>query len=154
MQTLSILTETLDEIKHVSMRIVNECLPLMKELAKGDSNMIDEIWDELDIDDDQEEKVKRNIDAYLKDVVLGYVTDSENILKEIDIFTKAVSKGDQEIEDKSNQMPFFSEVWFGDAYDSEKIDGLLALLEDLKDQVLVANEDTIFDTAVAQFSNE
>jgi len=80
---------------------------------------------------DNDELTEDEIDDYYNRAIKNYIDDSKRIKSELNTFVDTILNG------KMNELSddaFLSQVWSGDAYDNDKIQGLVDLYEDLHEQ--------------------
>jgi len=68
----------------------------------------------------------------LQDVILEKIEDAKRVSKEIDKFITNLTS--LESSDNSD-TPFLNQVWSGDVYDAEEVNGMIALKTDLQTQL-------------------
>jgi len=149
MNNLNEMTKVINKIVDISNKNIKKALPLMKELENIDSDMVEEFMESVD------EIGKQMALELLQDTVLGLVRDSETVIKEINNFSGSVIQGEEALEEGEEEYPFLMQVWCGDIYGKEKVDGLRELCQDLKEQQSKLNEESIIEYAIKQLkSNE
>lgn len=126
------------EITEVSKKILCNTLELMNSLQDEDSEYVDDVLDHMDEDFD---RVK--ILEALQNISVSFIGDAETVDNEIGNFKP---KKDENYKD--DKCPYLSQVWNGDIYDQMEDEGLEALLEDLKGQLLKVTEENLIQSAV------
>ena len=144
MNRLNNLTNTLNLIEKYSREIIAECIPIMEQLKDPESELVGEVLES--VKDVSKPKALKT----LQDICLDLVEDSEKIVKEIESFSDAVVQGEEAIDEGEDEYPFLMEVWCGDIYEKENLNGLKELAKDLKGQLSEVDEDKIIEEAIFQ----
>lgn len=133
MSKFAVLAKVLKQLNVTSKKILESSLKLMKQIQYTDSEFVDDLIDARGLEDDG--NIDRN--ALLNDLQqasLGWTHDAESVRREIDSFI--VEEDDiYTVNADPDVCPFLTEVWNGDSYDKTGVEGLTALLEDLKVQL-------------------
>lgn len=141
MNKLNQLTTLLNKINDHSSGIIDNVYPIIKELKKDDSELIEDLLDDVDIEKSEGLKILRGL-------AVSLIEDATKITREIDSFTNAILQGDDIVENNVDNYPFLAEVWFGDLYGESDIEALQILEGDIYKQYMSSNEDAIYDNAV------
>jgi hypothetical protein len=88
---------------------------------------------------------KDKLPIALKAQVSEWLNDATTVLHELDLF---IVYNDTGFSFNFEGCPFLSEVWNGDTYDHQGIDGFVKLDEDLKNQFKLANREKLFETVI------
>lgn len=140
--------ETLDSTKNLSKKILSRMIEIMKQIDDSDSEFLENFFEMLDPNESLTIDQKNRALEELKNSSLKIVADSQTILEEFSDFEKTLIRGgDDEIE-KLENCDFLKEVWFGDVFEKDHLDGLLALVEDLENQFKMANQRIFMDTCI------
>jgi len=147
MEDLSKLTNLLNDIGKESKKILQTSLPILKELANEDNDIVDSVIDEHDgyISSDQ-------ACDFLRETTTQLTEDAQKVIREIDTFAKFLVRGETEFEEHEEDYPFLAQVWWGDTYPEDKIGGLNFLLEDLRKCSEKMNTDYIIDRVLEQLN--
>ncbi len=86
----------------------------------------------------------------LKRVVDKWLVDAQSVIKEIDVFVKYTDAG---FLLNLDECPFLSEVWNGDTFDKQELDGLQALNLELKKQFANMHRENLYKLAVVELSS-
>ncbi len=142
LQYLTELHAALKNIQSLSGKILSKGVQLLKDIASEESEIIEEISDQLDHSSDSE--IAEEAQNYLNSLI----TDSETIHQEIEEFARAVVRGNEAVY-KIDSL-FFQQVWHGDMYDKDHVDGLKALCADLQGQLGLLTDDNVVNTVVSR----
>lgn len=142
MNRLNNLTRTLNSIEKYSREILSNTIPIMKDLEDPDNDLVEEVIESVD------GATKQKVLKTLQDICLDLVEDSEKVVSEIESFSDAVVQGEEAIDEGEDEYPFMMEVWCGDIYEQEKLEGLRELALDLKEQLEEVDEDKIIEEAI------
>jgi len=117
----------------------------MKNLETHENEFVDDILYELnDIDKDRALEV-------LQDISLEWIHDAEKVKKEINRFV-VVSGETYSL--NIDECPYFAQVWSGDFYDKEELEGLKALYDDLLNQSKRISEESLVEEALAVLAED
>lgn len=147
MDRLQALVGTLSSLKTTSNNIIRNMVPIMSKIAEDDNDIIDEVNHRTEVE-------VEIISEYLQSMTLDIISDAEKVKAEIDAFASATEVGQNAIESNINSYPFLADVWFGDVYGKEGIEGMKILLNDLRHEESKTTEDWIIENAVGHFSVE
>jgi hypothetical protein len=139
MEQFKKLGKVLSEIKKVSQKIIQNSIALMKTIS-ADGELVDLVLEEV--------PTSGRIDALaaLQNVSLAWTKDAEAVLSEIDRFM-VFEDGTYRVNVEG--CPLLAQAWCGDLFDKSEYDGMVALLEDLKEQRSTVTEDKLVSDAVA-----
>lgn len=142
MNRLNNLTKTLNSIEHYSREILSNTIPIMRELEDPDNDLVEEVVES------NNGITKKNALETLRNICLELVEDSEKVVSELESFSDAVVQGEEAIDEGEEEYPFMMEVWCGDIYEKEKLEGLKELALDLKEQLQEVDEDKIIEESI------
>lgn len=113
--------ESVELLRSVSLNIMAKALPIMKSFADGRSDVVQSV------------ATKRNVSynvalALCQDVVLAMIEDARRVSSEIQNFNMKTLEDD---DGRKTQFNFLRQVWFGDVYAVEGVDGLQKLYSDM-----------------------
>ena len=146
MDRLNNLTETLNELSRLSRGIIQKLLPLMEEINEPSNDFIANLkMKGCELTDVKATKL-------LQDAVIKLTVDAKSVQRELPIFSACIIRSNQSL--KEANCPFMKEVWYGDMYGDDNIEGLLLLKLDLQKQLDTANEDKILDLAIDVYKAE
>lgn len=146
MDRLNKLTETLNELSHLSRAIIQKLLPLMEEINEPNNDFIANLkMKGCELTDGKATKI-------LQDAVIKLTVDAKTVQRELPIFSACIIRSNKSLKDAN--CPFMKEVWYGDMYGDDNIEGLLLLKLDLQKQLDTADEDKILDSAVDSYKAE
>lgn len=137
MSRIQILANVLTNIERVSEKIIQKNIDILSTLRDSDNDMVDEIIDNYP-DMEIEEIITR-----LRETAYPLTRDAEKVMEEIQEFSDNVIQGEEILTNNSEKYPFLIEVWCGDTYEEEGIQGLQLLYEDLTRQKNIVSEDVI-----------
>ncbi len=137
MQDLKTLDEVCTKLKEVSSSIINKSLLLINEISIDDSDLYENFRMLINNDNMSDE----DIDKCYNNALTDYISDAKKISSELDTFTRFILK-------KGSYDGFLLEIWSGDVYDSEGIDGLVEFLEELESQENSLTLETITQNAI------
>lgn len=146
MQSLTDIHNVLAEILDTSNAILKLSVPVMRAVGDPDlsRNMaVAQLCQESDGGVQPEKALE-----LLQEVALKLTLDAEAVRAQIDVFAKTFLQEGTSIE--TIEQPFFKEVWYGDTYDKEGIEGLKALKADLKKQLSKISVQGVIEVAKAQ----
>lgn len=133
-------------IKNLSVNLLKEMLPIMKQLVNEDNDLTDEVLHNLDLPKDKESEVN----TWLQNYCDNLIEDANSIKNEADKFVTAYRKGDEVIDKNIAEYPFLAEVWYGDTYGESGVHGLDMLIADLEKDLQKATETKIINEACKQ----
>ena len=146
MDRLNKLTETLNELSHIAREIIQKLLPLMEEINEPKNDFIKNL----------ELKGCELMDAratkLLQDAVIKLTVDAKTVQRELPIFSASIIRSNKSL--KEANCPFMKEVWYGDMYGHDDLEGILSLKLDLEKQLQTANEDKILELAIDTYKVE
>lgn len=148
MNRLNNLTKTLNSIEEYSREILSNTIPIMKELENPDNDLVEEVMESV------EGITKQKALKTLRYICLDLVEDSEKVVSEIESFSDAVIQGEEAIDEGEEEYPFMMEVWCGDIYEQEKLEGLKELALDLKEQLQEVDEDKIIEESINKLGKD
>ena len=119
----------LDRLKLTSVELLETALPIMQEMEDVDNDGVDVL---VEHNRKLSEEVALEL---LQDVTLEMIEDAKQVNKEIEEFSVIVMSLEDEAELESVNTPFLNQVWSGDIYDANEINGLEALADDLQTQL-------------------
>lgn len=146
MERLLAFTQTLQEINNTTKDIINEAYPILKELESDENDLINDFMEEFELNR------RDSILVLAREFALSLVSDARAIQKEIDEFSDLITE--RNIEQLAEYCPFLAEVWFGDMYECDGVEGLKILLSDLEEQLENINEDTVYNYLKQTFVEE
>jgi hypothetical protein len=135
MEKIGKLIVVLPALKKISNDIIRKTIPIMKSIELENNSYTKEVskkFPELSTDLILE-KMQR--------VTLDWVGDAEKVKSEIDRFIVETEDGVFKLD--FEMCKFLAEVWNGDTYDKMEIDGLQALLDDLKTQLSEISQENL-----------
>ena len=88
----------------------------------------------------------------LQDAVILLTSDAKIIQRELPIFSASIARSSKNLKDA--KCPFIKEVWYGDMYGVDDLEGILSLKLDLEKQLETSDEDKILDTAIDAYRSE
>ncbi len=136
------------KLKTQAQSLLNEILPTMEELTKDDNYILDEVVHITQFEKEEQSVILE----WMRDKTLSLIKEAECVKNEIDLFTKAYQKGEESIEKNMKKYPFLANVWYGDEYDKEGLEGLEMLIKDLTMESENVSESKIIEMAVNHFS--
>jgi hypothetical protein len=146
MDRLNKLTETLNELFHVATAIIQKLLPLMEEINEPNNDFIRNLRIQgCELTDAKATKL-------LQEAVIKLTVDAKVIQRELPIFSSALARSTKVF--KEAKCPFMKEVWYGDMYGSDDLEGILSLKLDLEKQLATVDEDKILELAVDAYKSE
>jgi hypothetical protein len=124
------LTSVLTKLNDASNKLITTWTKLMKEqlVDVGDSDLVDMIV-KLDRKLD-----KNHILESCRELALKEVQDAKACKTELTSFVKQDEQGKFSVNTNHKECPFLSQVWSGDIYDSQGIQGLNDLITDIQNQ--------------------
>lgn len=126
MEKLESTIALLKEINNTSDKILRTALPVMKSVITNKDTYIATLKKKYpDVDE-------KELTSQLKNASLGLAKDAQQIKKEMNTFVECKLLGDTSLE---NDIPYFTEIWQGDAYGTVGAQSLQDLLTDLKKQL-------------------
>jgi len=132
------VADTLNRLRGLSREIIEEALPIMRELTLP-SNEVQDILLELNHKLTPEEAT-----TMLQDAAMEMIEDVRSVNEGIEAFAAEVAKS--AIDDSLRD--FLHQVWFGDVYDVEGAEALLKLEEDLRSQLSNMTVNVLLDKAL------
>lgn len=148
MDRLNELTSTLNSVKKSATKIILASVPILKDLEEENNDLVEEV-----IEDSEDNDIDRSeILETLRQVALDNTNDAEVVMREIDPFLLSMSHGEEELERNQDSYPFLFEVWCGDIYESDGLQGLKQLELSLKSQIKNVTEEKIIETVIGMFS--
>lgn len=126
------LSKVLASCEKVARQILSKALQTMKDLRE-DSEIVDDFLDDL-LAKNASEISRSDALNILQNCSLDWVTDAEKVVNEMPNFV-IEEDSKYSVNADHETCPFLSEVWNGDAYDMSEIEGLQALLSDLRSQL-------------------
>ena len=146
MDRLNKLTETLNELSHIAKEIIQKLLPLMEEINEPSNDFIANLrMKGCKLSDAQATKLLQN-------AVIQLTVDAKTVQRELPIFSMSISRIDKSLKDAN--CPFMKEVWYGDMYGNDDLEGFLSLKLDLEKQLETADEDKILELAIDYYKSE
>nr|QBK85507.1 MAG: uncharacterized protein LCMAC101_00940 [Marseillevirus LCMAC101] len=146
MDRLNKLTETLNELSRLAKAIIQKLLPLMEEINEPGNDFIKNLkMKGCELTDAKATKL-------LQDAVIKLTEEAKSVQKELPIFSASVARIDKSLQEA--KCPFMKEVWYGDMYGSDELEGFLSLKLDLEKQLETADEDKILDLAIYAYKSE
>lgn len=145
MDRLNKLIETLNGLSSTAKAIIQKLIPLMEEINESPNDFITNLkMKGCELADPQATKLLQN-------AVIKLTVDAKTVQRELPIFSAAISQFDKSLNDVN--CPFMKEVWYGDMYGTDGLQGLLSLKLDLEKQLAVADEDKILELAVDAYKS-
>lgn len=143
MDNFKTLTKIMSALRKKSHEIIDQALPFMELVSHNEyvATLIEK-FPSLQPDDAQNT---------LQDVCLEWVEDADKIRQEIYLFIIETEDG---FRINTEGCPFLSEVWNGDAYDKQGIEGMRMLLADLAIQQQNINEESLLAKATEWLMGE
>jgi len=118
--------ELLDRLDETTREIFSRALEFSKDLARPSrSELLQEVIDEC------ENLSTEDAIEHCKSVIVELTEDATRVKAELPGLIKSV---DIKFEFDFSSRPLLYEVWSGDTYDKEGVEGLQALLSDLNEQ--------------------
>jgi len=146
MDRLNKLTETLNELSHMAKAIIQKLIPLMEEINEPGNDFIKNLkMKGCELTDAKATKL-------LQDAVIKLTEDAKTVQRELPVFTDSIFRTEKSL--KEVKCPFMKEVWYGDMYGSDDLEGILSLKLDLEKQLETADEDKILDLAIDAYKSE
>ena len=146
MDHLNKLTETLNELSHIAKDIIQKLIPLMEEINEPSNDFITNLRIKgCELTDAQATKLLQN-------AVIKLTVDAKTVQRELPIFSMSISQFDKSLKDAN--CPFMKEVWYGDMYGNDDLEGFLSLKLDLEKQLATADEDKILELAIDSYKSE
>jgi hypothetical protein len=140
MDRLNKLAETLNELSHIARAIIQKLLPLMEEINEPNNDFIKNLkMKGCELTDVRATKL-------LQDAVINLTVDAKTVQRELHIFSSSIIRSGKSLKDAN--CPFMKEVWYGDTYGCDDLEGILSLKLDLEKQLQTADEDKILDLAI------
>jgi hypothetical protein len=143
MNTLSTLTQTLQNIKQVCININKKSVNIMKNLIDDDNESVSLILEKYP------NKDKHSLADMVRTSSLNILHDSDIIRGELDDFAKSIAHNISL--ETYEGCPFLRQVWFGDAYGEIELDGLEQLLKDLDSQLESISYESIANKVMNEF---
>lgn len=155
MKRLTILSKTLSAIKKTSKHIIQKSVAIMAVLKDEDSasDLISNVLDQLPAREEEASTSasKSDVLAALQTNSLPWTELAEKVNAEISNFVVENEDGSFSVNPNHDQCPFLSEVWNGDSYDMQEIEGLQALLAELKDNENAVTSENLVSITVNSF---
>lgn len=126
MEDLVNLTNILTQIKKLCRDIIERTLNVMEDLKTADNDYVDDVIDR------HPEVTPQKALALLRGAAESITYIPHLVVTQIDSFTKHLLQGDSILSENIGEYEYLAEVWYGDIYDTEGIEGLKLLLSDLK----------------------
>lgn len=146
MEQLNSITETLNKVYKLSTNIIQRILPYMEEISEPDNDFIMNIKMSIpDISDSKAQEV-------LQRAAIQLSRDAKAVKREIGEFSSAILRLGRSLKDSN--CPYMKEVWYGDMYGEEGLDGLVQLKNDLQIQYNNLSEDTILERAIELYTTD
>ena len=146
MDRLNKLTETLNELSHIAREIIQKLLPLMEEINEPNNDFISNLkLKGCELTDAKATKL-------LQDAVIRLTVDAKTVQRELPIFSASIIRSNKSLKDAN--CPFMKEVWYGDMYGNDNLEGILFLKLDLEKQLEIADEDKILELAIDSYKRE
>lgn len=144
MSKLTAFAKILKRLDKTSQNIINASLRIMKKIQDVDSELVDDLAEELNLEED---KVDRELLlSALQDASLEWSVDAQKVTGELDNFVLE-EEDIYTVNADMDTCPFLTEVWNGDSYDKTGLEGLKALLEDMEGQLKEINEEALVKKA-------
>lgn len=144
MSKLTAFAKILKRLDTTSQNIINASLKIMKRIQEVDSELVDDLAEELNLEEDKIDRAL--LLSALQDASLEWSVDAQRVKGEIDNFV--LEEDDiYTVNADVETCPFLTEVWNGDLYDKTGVDGLKALLEDLEALLKEINEENLVKNA-------
>ncbi len=141
MDTFKRLVKSMDDIKVVAIDILKKLEPVQQTLRQPDNEILQTGLTKFP---DMKKDKLAFVNAMLS-VVSEWQGDASDAKREIDSFIKLDDSG---FLFDFKGCPFLADVWIGDAYDKEGVDGLLELHVDLTDQFKKMTRDNLYNKAI------
>jgi hypothetical protein len=119
------LVDVLKEINKTAIDIIKLSSKIVKQLEDDENDAI------TDLVDKYPQRKKDELSELLSQQVESLIGDAASVTKEINAFSYTIASNSP-IDNSGCQ--FFQQIWCGDYYNKEGIDGLKDLLEELKTQ--------------------
>jgi len=133
-------------MSHLSRAIIQKLLPLMEEINEPNNDFIINLkMKGCELTDVKATKL-------LQDAVIKLTVDAKTVQRELPIFSTRIIRSNESLKDAN--CPFMREVWYGDMYGDDNIEGLLCLKLDLHEQLESAGEDKILNLAINAYKKE
>ena len=146
MDRLNKLTETLNELSHIAREIIQKLLPLMEEINEPNNDFIANLkLKGCELTDAKATKL-------LQDAVIRLTVDAKTVQRELPAFSASIIRSNKSLKDAN--CPFMKEVWYGDMYGNDNLEGILYLKLDLEKQLEIADEDKILELAIDPYKRE
>lgn len=137
LSTINKIAACVSEIKKLSLDIIKKLDPVTTSIKDPNNNIVLEGI----------KKYPQHADKLQQEmmvVVSNWKVDAMKVKDEIDKFIKISSQG---FSMDFESCPFLTEVWNGDTYDKQELEGLVALKDDLQHQFSNINRQNLFDIA-------
>ena len=133
----SVLT-TLDDIKKLATQVAKKSQPIIKKIEESYANEVLEVNPNFGL-------AREQIVEKMLAIVATWTERADKVNVEIDKFV-VEDNNTFSISPSPEVTPFLSEVWYGDTYDKEGLQGLLALKKALTDDVALVSEKSLITT--------
>ena len=147
MESLIDITSTLKELEDVAESIFLKALNLTKSIKEEVGDYIEEVTERINIELTEDEIVSASL-SWIDDLV----KDARIVKSDLPQFAFTLQKNGVQGLD-SLDSSFFQQVWLGDMYGEEGLQGLQALLKDLKNQNNKLAEDSLIEALVQKFKS-
>lgn len=143
MKRVQNLSKILGNLKTISTKIIENAVPIMKDLKNEDSDLVADVLDELG---NSKEYSKDYILSLLQDETLSLVEDAQAVHREMEYFAESVIQGEDALMESEEDYPYLLQVWCGDVYNgTEGVDALQKLYAELKENLGMVTEEEIVD---------
>ena len=140
MNNLKQLTTLLEDIRSTSNNILNLSVQMMNRiLIEGD-----DIYQKFRDQTQKSKLTNDQIDDYFRDSIRNYMKDAMDVKRDMDVFIKGIMNEFQDTPDTN----FLYQVWCGDVYDEDKLNGLKELQRELQEQYQQFNLDVVMTKAI------
>lgn len=130
------------EIKKISSNIIQRALPMMEDICNEEISEYIEMY--LDENPSLDPAKIQNV---LQTITTEWIADAESAQNEIAALLTSPTEEDFRL--KIENLSFFSQIWKGDTYDLEELQGLEAFIADLKTQLANVTEKNLLARADA-----
>lgn len=135
MDKITKLVSVLKDIKTVCNDILKKMIPVLDKFKDENNDILKTAkkkWPKVD---------SKIINTHLETVANEWLSDAKKVDHEIDMFLVYEEDG---IRFNFGKCSFLAEVWNGDSYDKQEIEGLIELYNDLKTQFSNMTRDNLF----------
>ncbi len=144
------LSGTIKHLQRTCIELLNDTKYFSDQVTSGSS--IVEDFAKLYLTENKQEGVCKPTEDEVVTILLRALeeisSDATKVATEIDRFEQLLLEGEKSLMKNRGDVPFMSEVWFGDTYDASKIDGFKKLKEEIQGVVDNIDEEYVINYAL------